>query len=427
MDDLTKKKHYRELYSNLIHKGENETAKYLLELVDLNIDDKSNFIMIPNFSNAVDSKKDKRIEKVCSREKQRLFKKSFIKDKDIQIILDELNFPIMNTISRDIINFEELTNKIGEIKCKTIFAPEVLDYFTIKKNNDFNSKKYVNFLKAYSNRRLCKLQLMKCDKYQNQTVTNDTLRSFFERKAKKIDALQSLYNKHQNFLEYYFEIILSIFFFFLSPIYESKCIDIYDLLSSKLFDQFICMDELPAKTNPLTIKNTREIYYAFIKLDSEEKGLLIMKDIKKIDNYNFTDVFTSRVFQVFQLYQEKLDIYLFIYLLLSIRNISKPNGTKLFFKFIDLDEKGYITQSDILYFYKGLIKEIDDGIENHSFDHFLSELFDIVGCSKDQITLDDIVKSKQQSLFFKLLIDINTFIQWELNPDEEMEDDEVDD
>lgn len=426
MDDLTRKEKYKELYSNLIRKGESETAKYLLEFLDYNKDDVQNFIKIPNFSNPVDSTRDKKIERIYSHEKQRLFKKSSLKDKDIRIIFDELNYPIMRTISRDIINFDEMKSKIGEVKCQTIFSPEVLDYFTIKKKNDFNSKKYAKFLSAYSQRQNCKIQLMKCDPHLTNTVTNDTLRAFLERKAKKIIALQSLYDKNKNFFDYYFEIILSIFFFYLSPIYESKCIDVYELLSSKLFDQFICMDVLPTQTNPLTIKKTREIYYAFIKLDSEEKGLLIMKDIKKIENYIFTDVFTSRVFQVFQLYQEKLDIYLFIYLFLSIRNISKPNGTKLFFKFIDLDEKGWISQSDILYFYKGLISEIDDGIENHSFDHFLAELYDIVGCSNDKITLDDIIKSKQQSLFFKLLIDINTFIQWELNPDDEFDDEEID-
>ncbi|KAK8886669.1 Serine/threonine-protein phosphatase 2A regulatory subunit B'' subunit gamma [Tritrichomonas musculus] len=425
MDDLTRNESYKELYSNLIHKGETETAKYLQEMLGTNLDDSKNFLRIPNFSNIVDSNRDKRAERISSHEKQRLFRKSFLKEKDIKIILDELNYPNQTIIPRDKIDFQKLSNEIGEYKCHTIFSSDVLDYFTNKKSNNFNSKKYVKFLSAYSQRKVCKLQLMKCDPYLIHTVTNDTLRSFFERKAKKIEALQALYNKSKNFFEYYFEIILSIFFFFLSPIYESKCIDIYDLLSSKLFDQFICMDKLPRQTNPLTIKNTREIYYSFIKLDSEEKGLLIMKDIKKIDNYIFTDVFTSRVFQVFQLYQEKLDIYLFIYLLLSIRNISKPNGTKLFFKFIDLDEKGWISQSDILFFYKGLIKEIDDSIDNHSFDHFLAELYDIVGCSNNQITLDDIVKSKQQNLFFKLLIDINTFKQWELNQDDEFDDEEV--
>lgn len=426
MDDLTKNEKYKALYSNLIHKGESETAKYLLEYLDLNIQEEKNLIRIPNFSNLVNGTRNKKIERLYSHEKQRLFKKSSLKDKDIKLIFDELNFPIMETISRDLIDFEGMTSKIGEYKCQTIFSPEVLDYFTIKKNNDFNSKHYAKFLYAYSQRQKCKFQLMKCDPYLTSTVTNDTLRAFLERKAKKINALQSLYDKYKNFYDYYFEIILSIFFFYLSPIYESKCIDVYELLSSKLFDQFICMDELPTTSNQLTIKKTREIYYAFIKLDSEEKGLLIMKDIKKIENYIFTDVFTSRVFQVFQLYQDKLDIYLFIYLFLSIRYISKPNGTKLFFKFIDIDEKGWISQSDILYFYKGLISEIDDGIDNHSFDHFLAELYDIVGCSNDKITLDDIIKSKQQSLFFKLLIDINTFIQWELNSEDGLEDEDAD-
>ena len=66
MDDLTRNESYKELYSNLIHKGETETAKYLQEMLGTNLDDSKNFLRIPNFSNIVDSNRDKRAERISS-------------------------------------------------------------------------------------------------------------------------------------------------------------------------------------------------------------------------------------------------------------------------------------------------------------------------------------------------------------------------
>lgn len=107
-------------------------------------------------------------------------------------------------------------------------------------------------------------------------------------------------------------------------------------------------------------------------------------------------------------------------------NMNTRCGTHFFFKLIDIDEDEVISISDILYFYKANVKESGLDPNTIEFSSFLSELYDLVGCQTKNITEDLLNESKNQTVFFDLLINLNTFSEWEKNLEDEEDDDDFD-
>lgn len=402
IEKLKNRQQYEALIQTLNQSGQTDVALEMQKL--LNID--PTVPTIPIFGKIPPSIDENfgNYSQLLQRQKFNLFQAGIIGDDDISLIEEHMGYPNQLIIPINSIDFNSLKNQIGETKTKYIFSDTILNKYTTKSDGIFATYQYITFLKTYSKIQMVKDMLFQLDENSSTTIKLDVLRQFFEQYCPQIQSLSNLYHQEQAFQEYYIEIILYKLFFYISPVFDSQIVDLNELLSSNLFYNYLFMDDLPKETNPLSIANTKKIYTLFRDLDTEKCGVLSKENIKCIDSIKFTDVALDRMFDIFQLYQLKLDFYAFIIIFFSINDFSSSNATKFFFKIVDIDNKGVIDRSDILYFYKGIAEESDSVVQ---FDYYLSELFDRIQCSAETISEEDLIRSQQQAFFFQRLLDVN--------------------
>ena len=329
--------------------------------------------------------------------------------KEVEMIEKELGINKMFNEKK----IKKLSDELGYPRNR-IFTPEILECFK-NENGIFLTKKFTSFIHTIMRIQLALQMIYSSDPFIEQFITEEKLLQLINNYSTKIKALSPLQGKYDWYKEFYSQIVASRFLFALSPLNDTK-INIKSLVSSNLFLKFINMDNLPLENNPLSIKQTTEIYNIYVGLDSQQQGLLTQQDIKTLDGFLFTDAFTNRLMEIVQTFGEEIDFGLFLQIFYPLRNMHTLQGTHFFFKILALDSEEYISRHSINYFYKAMIKESQ--IEDHDFDSFLSKLFDIVGCKDEFITEDILYKSESQDLFFKLLIDIKTFKDWEVEEEE---------
>jgi Ca2+-binding EF-hand superfamily protein len=186
------------------------------------------------------------------------------------------------------------------------------------------------------------------------------------------------------------------------------------------------MDYLDQVRNPFSIKFTTELYNLYVSLDEAKEGMLSEDNLRKISvddtDFIFSRAFTSRVIDVFQTYDGKLDFGLFLNLIFPLKFMDLPQATHFFFEILDVDGDGKVSILDIGFFFKAMMDE--SGSSNGHFDYFLSEIYDMCQCQSDGFTEDMLRKCGEQAEIIKHLIDIPTFKEWR---NEDTRDDKTED
>ncbi|KAK8863990.1 Serine/threonine-protein phosphatase 2A regulatory subunit B'' subunit gamma [Tritrichomonas musculus] len=273
-------------------------------------------------------------------------------------------------------------------------------------------------------------------------VSEETISYFIELMIPQINSLKDL-RQHK---DYYIPYATTLIMTFLTS-YEKEKIPLKKLLFSKIFIKFINLDyddhikrekhRVPSlnaddgfpnfssssnvsriRNNPFSLKESKHIYETFIKMDSQKSGYLTINDVKETDNFLFTNAFLDRLFHNVltetAYNDDRFDYTSFLRFYVSLNFMKSPRSVDLFFDVADIDGDGVISNFDILYFYKEMIKESKIDKELHSYDRFYSELLDITKCNaKEGITKQQIYINKVGNPFFFLLFDIKTFIDWE--------------
>ncbi|OHS92702.1 EF hand family protein [Tritrichomonas foetus] len=314
--------------------------------------------------------------------------------------------------------FDKISKIFGEPRNR-IFLPVVLENF-VNDANQFETDKYIDFVKCIIKVQLALFMIYTTDLIIEKGISESHLCEFVRQYAATIRKLSPLQEDLDWYMQFYEQAVTSRFLFQISSINDTK-VDIKALVTSVIFFQFINLDSISKRDiRPFTIKNTTKTYNMFIDLDTIGLGYLNAKSIKKFDGYHFTNAFTKRVFEIMPTFEQNMDFALFLKLVYPLKDMRTSQATHFFFRVLDLDGDGVISRPDINYFYKAMVKE--SNIKNHDYDSFLAKLLDIVGCQTEFVSEDDLLDSDNQDLFFKLLIDIKTFNDWEQqNEDEDIE------
>ncbi|OHT05814.1 hypothetical protein TRFO_26316 [Tritrichomonas foetus] len=393
------KEQKNEIYSTLLFQKDIEVAKEFQKIRP------SSKITIPIFSNKFSFFSNNEINSLNI--KNKLQKNNFktLSQSQLDKISRILDYPNKSKIGVENIDFNCIAQDIDSHD--QIISKKVIKQFT--KKSYFDSKNYIDFIRHKSLHDQAFFRFLEIDPTTVDSISVDTFRCFLESYSSNIKSLERLNDDLDYFQEYYFEIVTTIFIFHLCHL-KNSIIPIASLFTSNLLLQYMNMDYFPKKKNELSLKLIIDYYSLFVKL-ADGSELLYQRHIKTIKNVTFTDVFLESLFEELQLYEGGLDMTLFITLILALNNMTNEVGTDYFFTIIDIDKKGYISQYDILYFYKGMIQEIE--LLEHDFDSFYAKLLDIAKCNEKVITKDVLVQSKTQDAFFKMLFDINTFKELE--------------
>lgn len=373
---------------------------------------------------------NKIIMDVLKQKKIQQFKKKIITDEDIQTIQDKLydcqNFQLNQ------IQFHLISHQIGEEK-SLIFQTSILKRFETR-TGGFDLRSYIDFLRYYSKTQYSLLHFLHIDDTFNNIITKKQLKDFIKICSRHILSLKDL---SEDFLENYSIIITEFLIFDTFPPFINW-FNIKDLLCSISFRRFIQMDDYDLTKNPMSYNNSHKLYELFQLLVSKtnnnsevnsgnQNDLINMESMIYIDTYHFARSFIYRLFEIMPLVKgEYFDLSLFLSFYIPLMNMNTRCGTHFFFKLIDIDEDEVISISDILYFYKANVKESGLDPNTIEFSSFLSELYDLVGCQTKNITEDLLNESKNQTVFFDLLINLNTFSEWEKNLEDEEDDDDFD-
>ena len=411
----------KSFHENYFNAQQNAMYTYLLQ-IDENVAKEYQKISnaketkIPILPNEVQYFEDNNIIQQYLEKRYNDYKKEMLTPNKIANIKRALNASKNNKIDLKFINFDAIAHE-NNLKDNFIFDKNIIDKFST--NGMLNVQMYISFIESRLSFEQSTLKFLKYNSSITQSKLSlepEKLKDFIISRSKHIKALRPLFVKLIDFQDYYFEIVLAIFIFFVAQ--KNLRFNIKELFSCHLFHQFIEMDTLPEK-NPFTLKHTIKIYNAFATKDSRMAGMLCKDDIKILGKKKFTYAFLERLFEVLGIYDEGIDIILFTRIILASKNMSEVPGAQFFFKVFDLDDEGVINQFDILYFYKSMIAECNIKDEDRSlFKSFLSKLLDIIGCHSPEITLDQLIKSNSQEIFFLLLCDINTFKEWECDEEE---------
>lgn len=447
-----------------------DAAKYYREYRDIKSPNQNELeIQIPKFYEPEDElnlqkgKQNEKVKNIFKLIENLKFKKDIssliLQPKDIQYIKSIVLSEESKLVLFDSIKWDEL-RKNPTLGKSYYLSEEFLSAFKIEKSKYYQShvKKYVAFKSVeYIDCLLLNSRLFYAYSFFeeinpnvfydfNSFVSEDTISSFVEIMIPHLNSLKNLGKMKDYYIPYATTLIMTFLTF-----YEKEKIPLKKLLFSKIFIKFINIDYddlikkdkpkissnsnpiaddgfpnfsnsssnvIRRQNNPFKQNESKIIYNKFIKMDSKKTGYLRMEDIKKTDNYLFTDAFLDRLFHNVltetSYNEDRFDYILFLRFYISLNYMKTPRSVDLFFEVADIDGDGVISNFDILYFYKEMIKETKIDKEKHSYDRFYSELLDITKCNaKDGITKKQIYQNKVGYPFFLLLFDISTFMEWE--------------
>jgi len=127
---------------------------------------------------------------------------------------------------------------------------------------------------------------------------------------------------------------------------------------------------------------------------------------------NLTPAFVNRIFEECLTYDDgKIDFRTYAELVLAFENPKELQSLKLYFKFLDIHQKGYLDAFTLQYFYKDILEMMTvHNTERVSFNDIKDEIFDMIKPADPlKITLKDLVTSGCGHILFSVFTDFNGF------------------
>jgi Ca2+-binding EF-hand superfamily protein len=310
-------------------------------------------------------------------------------------------------------NSPKLMNRLGPAK-HSLFSEEVLKHFNGV--SGLRCRPFLDFVHVLADVQNGLEFLLDVDPSICDSVSFTALEEFIKKYSDGLASLERMqetedYNWYK---EFYVPIIVNRFAFFLGVADTSK-FDLRRLISSREFVQFVRMDSMDVSRHPMSIKATTDVYSLYVGMNSNGDGMLAQTDFKTMkigeEEYAFSPAFVSRIFDVLQTYEGKMDFGLFLSVYFPLRYMDHPAATRFFFEIFDIDEDGIMSILDISYFFKSLVGYVKSTTAN--FDYYLSEMFDMAQCQSDGITEEMLRECGEQGEIVKMLMDAVTFSDWE--------------
>ncbi|EAY10254.1 EF hand family protein [Trichomonas vaginalis G3] len=384
-----------ELIATLNFYGLNEIGKQLNSMVKPS-KNKENPLIIPAFNDAFSlpsTEFGKILADYVGEERVNAFKQTMLSKEDI------------NKIQFDM-SLTEVQNIFGPQR-KNLFSDKILAKFKLS-DGRFDCSLFKAFLFQLYNIQNGILTILKIDPFITRTLSLETFRNYIIQSIPTFKSLASLETDLSWYKEFYVEIVVSVFSFFNSDIYELK-LDATSLFQSNTFSAFVNMDIIPTP-GIFSIKSTTSIYNTYVNQNSNEEGLIGKQNLKEIFDFKFSDAFLDRLFEILPTFEGKLDFCAFLNFVIPLKNMQSKQGIGFFFKLVDIDGDGYVSNYDISYFYKSLVDET--GFTEINFDRFCSEILDTISAGGKGVTINHLMKMGASTFFLKL-IDIKTFMEWE--------------
>jgi Ca2+-binding EF-hand superfamily protein len=161
--------------------------------------------------------------------------------------------------------------------------------------------------------------------------------------------------------------------------------------------------------NWFSVDNCVRLYRAYLELDQDKDGLLNPAELKRFQHQSVSARFVDRLFQTRYTFSGQMDFRGFLDLNLAIEFTKDPQSVRYFLGVLDLDAKGYLSPSDVLYYFAELGPRLatSTGAAPIPPEFFLTEWTDMVGPAvSDRVTLKDLARCKMGHSAVRMLTDV---------------------
>mmetsp|Transcript_42560 Transcript_42560/g.100151 ORF Transcript_42560/g.100151 Transcript_42560/m.100151 type:complete len:313 (+) Transcript_42560:319-1257(+) len=208
-------------------------------------------------------------------------------------------------------------------------------------------------------------------------------------------------------------------FFFLDPQRKGK-IKIKDLATCTMLDDFFALrhanlPEAELASNWFSSHNALRVYSMYLRLDMDRNGLLSREELQHFGGRGLTSVFVERVFQQCHTYDDEIDYKTFLDFVLAMENKQTPQSLRFFWRFLDVQNKGFLSIFDINYFFREVAMQLErSGHPVVEVVDVKDEIFDMVKPADPlKITLEDLEKSNVGGTVISMLIDMQAFYEYD--------------
>jgi len=241
----------------------------------------------------------------------------------------------------------------------------------------------------------------------------------------QIPNLVQLAGLEPDFYPYYVFTAVRKFVFFLDPMRKGK-IKLTDLMNSRMLREFNELrQQLPISKKGkdwFTSKSALDLYERYLKLDTDQNGMLSKEEFMRYNGGSLTAVFVDRLFQEYRMYrsnetgQMEMDYKTFLDFVLAIENKGSPQALQYFWKIFDVQHCGYLTICSLNFFFREVRRKMMDLGHDpvNVADVVADEIFDMVKPANPlRITLDDLIQCKMGGTVVSILTDVNAFWKYD--------------
>ncbi|KAH7704210.1 serine/threonine-protein phosphatase 2A regulatory subunit B'' subunit gamma-like protein [Aphelenchoides avenae] len=289
---------------------------------------------------------------------------------------------------------------------------DVLVQFVYRKTAFFRNRVALSFYDAELKGALTQQQFL--EYYDNEIVP-------------AVDALAYLDDR---FKQYYDIVVRSKFFVFLDPMRQGR-IRIADILASGFIDEAFGLQANPDDSET-------ELVASFKLLDVTGLSFLTADTFRAFNHAptvstdgTLTAAFIDRYFEMQGVLTGSpvMTFEDYVEFLLMFQNLTDPVSLAFFFRLLDLNEDGYISEFELRYFYTDLRTAYDRYLQTDGampcFEDTRDQLFDMVAPREPyRATLQDLIESKQGHHFVLTLISHVEFYRYENRESQEADDED---
>uniref|UniRef100_A0A1B0GKZ4 Serine/threonine-protein phosphatase 2A regulatory subunit B'' subunit gamma n=2 Tax=Lutzomyia longipalpis TaxID=7200 RepID=A0A1B0GKZ4_LUTLO len=234
-----------------------------------------------------------------------------------------------------------------------------------------------------------------------------------------IPTLLQLKGLEKTFYSFYVCTAVRKFFFFLDPARTGK-IRVRDILSHSFLDELMELrdDESPKDSQELnwfSAPSALSVYGHYLNLDKDHNGMLSKAELMGYGSGTLTSVFLDRLFSECLTYEGEMDYKTYLDFVLAMENRTEIQSQQYIFRLLDLHQRGFLTPSDLKFFFKGIEEQMAAHcVETVHFDDLKDEIYDMVNPKNPtQITFADIARCGQGPTMMSILIEFHKFWSYE--------------
>ncbi|MCO5592340.1 hypothetical protein L7F22_046341 [Adiantum nelumboides] len=186
------------------------------------------------------------------------------------------------------------------------------------------------------------------------------------------------------------------------------------------FEQVEAEDDINKVLRYFSYEHFYVIYCKFWEIDTDHDFKIDQDDLMRYGNHSLTYRIVDRIFsqapKKFTCPEPgKMSYEDFVWFILSEEDKTSEPSLEYWFKCIDLDSDGIITQKEMLYFYEEQLHRMECmAHEPVLFEDIVCQMIDMISPEKEGIlTLRDLKRCKLSGNFFNILFNLNKFVAFE--------------